>query len=364
MQIYGAYGMQRSPAMARTAYTGGQQEEEAGCYVLGDRLYSPTLRRFLNPDAISPFHTGGINRYAYCDGDPINRIDPGGNTWMDWSRASFGLDTTRGSPVATAGVSDIGASALTPSTLSLTAAGVMDATAPAKMPGSIASPAAGVGNAHDVLGWSALRTDASANMGAIARPSPKTPPSRHASRNNKAETEIQIISGPHPEERLRLDEVTRRVETKPKWIARNDPIDRRVTHWGADTVIHLWDVETVLEQISRRDNAFDGYRKFGGRSVYGYTGVHGHEKGFNWDWKDKRSRVDNDVLLDAQDGKARLQYFARGRTLHIEDIGRISKEEMRAKMSRPGHHINMFCFGAADPVVLEWHKVRRMRVYV
>ncbi len=49
-------------------------------YLLGNghRLYSPFLMRFSSPDAVSPFYAGGINAYAYCAGDPVNRIDPSG----------------------------------------------------------------------------------------------------------------------------------------------------------------------------------------------------------------------------------------------------------------------------------------------
>ncbi len=35
--------------------------------------------RFNSPDSLSPFGRGGLNAYAYCQGDPINRSDPGGH---------------------------------------------------------------------------------------------------------------------------------------------------------------------------------------------------------------------------------------------------------------------------------------------
>lgn len=50
-------------------------------YPLGNgyRNYRPALFRFDKPDSESPFGSGGINYYAYCDGDPVNNQDPSGH---------------------------------------------------------------------------------------------------------------------------------------------------------------------------------------------------------------------------------------------------------------------------------------------
>ncbi|MBC3434707.1 RHS repeat-associated core domain-containing protein [Pseudomonas sp. BW16M2] len=78
---YTPYG-QRSPASFPTAlgFT-GQPFEQALCgYVLGSyRVYSTKLMRFLSADSWSPFGGGGLNAYAYCAGDPVNRRDPSGH---------------------------------------------------------------------------------------------------------------------------------------------------------------------------------------------------------------------------------------------------------------------------------------------
>ncbi|WP_203648133.1 RHS repeat-associated core domain-containing protein [Pseudomonas sp. RtIB026] len=54
------------------------------CYLLGNghRVFHTVLMRFLSPDLFSPFGKGGINCYAYCAGDPVNRVDPSGNGWF------------------------------------------------------------------------------------------------------------------------------------------------------------------------------------------------------------------------------------------------------------------------------------------
>lgn len=64
-------------------FSGEQLDTPTGLYLLGNgyRAYSPTLMRFLSPDSLSPFGAGGLNPYAYCAGDPINRVDPTGHFW-------------------------------------------------------------------------------------------------------------------------------------------------------------------------------------------------------------------------------------------------------------------------------------------
>lgn len=65
----------------------------SGCYLLGNghRCYSPVLMRFLSPDRLAPFGPGGINLYAYCLGDPVNRHDPDGqaSSFADMFRSVF-----------------------------------------------------------------------------------------------------------------------------------------------------------------------------------------------------------------------------------------------------------------------------------
>ncbi|MFJ4386277.1 RHS repeat-associated core domain-containing protein [Pseudomonas sp. NPDC089408] len=51
-------------------------------YILGNgvRCYHCSLMRFASPDSFSPFDKGGLNSYAYCGGDPVNRVDPSGHS--------------------------------------------------------------------------------------------------------------------------------------------------------------------------------------------------------------------------------------------------------------------------------------------
>lgn len=79
---YGALNDAQGPGLA---FCGQHRDAFTGYYLLGDghRCYNPSLMRFASPDTLSPFGRGGINAYAYCEGDPINRSDPSGRAAED-----------------------------------------------------------------------------------------------------------------------------------------------------------------------------------------------------------------------------------------------------------------------------------------
>jgi RHS repeat-associated protein len=62
-------------------FTGQRPDPVSGHSHLGNgyRAYNPVLGYFTAPDSWSPFGIGGINPYAYCAGDPVNRADPSGH---------------------------------------------------------------------------------------------------------------------------------------------------------------------------------------------------------------------------------------------------------------------------------------------
>jgi RHS repeat-associated protein len=63
-------------------FNGERPDPVTGCYLLGNgyRAFNPVLMRFNSPDSWSPFGRGGLNAYAYCVGDPVNRHDRNGHT--------------------------------------------------------------------------------------------------------------------------------------------------------------------------------------------------------------------------------------------------------------------------------------------
>ncbi|MFK3907376.1 RHS repeat-associated core domain-containing protein [Pseudomonas monteilii] len=73
-------------ADGRHSYLGfnGEYVDVRNVYLLGNgyRTYDPALMRFHTADSLSPFGEGGLNAYAYCQGDPANHIDPSGHVQM------------------------------------------------------------------------------------------------------------------------------------------------------------------------------------------------------------------------------------------------------------------------------------------
>ncbi|WLH44203.1 RHS repeat-associated core domain-containing protein [Pseudomonas beijingensis] len=80
---YTAYGHRpaKSGLSSLLGFNGERPDPITRHYLLGqgNRAFNPVLMRFNSPDELSPFGDGGINAYAYCGGDPINRYDPSGN---------------------------------------------------------------------------------------------------------------------------------------------------------------------------------------------------------------------------------------------------------------------------------------------
>ncbi|MCD5982813.1 RHS repeat-associated core domain-containing protein [Pseudomonas sp. CDFA 610] len=78
-------------------FNGEPYDPVTGHYLLGNgyRAFNPVLMRFNSPDSLSPFEDGGLNAYAYCEGDPVNFEDPTGHVNIAYQRYARSLNAAR-----------------------------------------------------------------------------------------------------------------------------------------------------------------------------------------------------------------------------------------------------------------------------
>ena len=75
-------------------YRGYVYDRETGLYYLESRYYDPEMGRFLNADSqLNTDSLFGYNSFAYCENNPINKIDPSGH---------FAIEATIGALLITA----------------------------------------------------------------------------------------------------------------------------------------------------------------------------------------------------------------------------------------------------------------------
>lgn len=90
-QSYAPYGFSsESHHSPIVGFVGQCRDAVSGLFPLGNgrRMYSPSVCRFTSPDSLSPFGGGGVNAYAYCSGDPVNYVDPSGQSrYGAWAQA-------------------------------------------------------------------------------------------------------------------------------------------------------------------------------------------------------------------------------------------------------------------------------------
>ncbi|MGH9462624.1 MAG: RHS repeat-associated core domain-containing protein, partial [Vicinamibacteria bacterium] len=77
---YDPFGNPEQAIPSGFAYTGREWDAETGLYYYRARYYDPGTGRFISEDPMG--FVDGPNLYAYVAGDPINRRDPSGTSWI------------------------------------------------------------------------------------------------------------------------------------------------------------------------------------------------------------------------------------------------------------------------------------------
>lgn len=81
---YRPFGDQRAHSGDLTTdykFTDQEFDAETGLYYYGARYYDPTIGRFISPDSVvpNPFNPQNLNRYTYCNNNPLSYTDPNGH---------------------------------------------------------------------------------------------------------------------------------------------------------------------------------------------------------------------------------------------------------------------------------------------
>jgi RHS repeat-associated protein len=361
-----AYGQRSdSSSRSRIAFAGGLREADTGWYVLGGRLYSPTLRRFLAPDSISPFADGGINRYAYCGGDPINRVDPSGQSWRSWMGGCLGLNRPTGAAqaVSSASYSPYDA-AVTPTMATAAAAAVVDAMSVTAAIGPAASMTQQTSNGSSLLGWVASPTATTSVQLPEARPGssgdrPLGPMHQGAAARPRQSLiprnpNVKLVTDPHiPAARLTTDS-RGNPRVKPRWTSGRHVSNARSTITAADAAVSLNDVKKMLPALE-----FDGVTQ-----LTLYSGAHGHPLGQNW-YAGTGAYASPEPRFAMDDRKyTKVAGKAFGITIDVVDVGRMNRQDFIDRLSEDGQHFIGICFGLAFPAVMEALNVPTATVYM
>jgi len=87
-QIYGDYTSGYTDIFTSNPfrYRGYYRDSETGFYYCGSRYYDPVVGRFISADSTNtlmntPMAYTDKNLYAYCDNNPVMRVDNGGEFW-------------------------------------------------------------------------------------------------------------------------------------------------------------------------------------------------------------------------------------------------------------------------------------------
>ena len=81
-------------------YRGYYYDEETGFYYVGSRYYDPEVCRFINADTVDILgvqdNLNDKNLYAYCDNNPVMRVDTTGQFWNIAAGAIIGAGISAG----------------------------------------------------------------------------------------------------------------------------------------------------------------------------------------------------------------------------------------------------------------------------
>lgn len=396
VRTYDAYGGRWPEADgARGGYAGGVVEPELGWYQLEQRFYIPWLRRFASPDPVSPFDEGGFTRYAYCAGDPVNRIDPRGTAWWDWLGAALGAVAAVAATVATLGAAaPMGALAMAGLVADVVTTGVELAAAIALE--------AGEETVGGVLGWIALGTGIASTGLAIAASSTvrrsarsvfgggRTPPGsagaggadevlrrpqkfigsykgstpwvpvgytretiRHGVTEVSAYRGVGVADNPTLGRPLYDDPNTKLTQFVPGWLKYRNSAGG--TNHVVDTAIYGAQAEQYINANIPND----------GRPIVIVSGVHGIHTG-QGQWANGVRLYAKPDFYQADLARVDRIAAATGRSpadIQVQPLGGADESHFMTLIQSNAHIVHAYCFSAADPVLTNALHIRYVNTF-
>lgn len=91
---YSPFGEPIAEAISGFGYNGEYYSTATGMVYLRARFYEPEMNRFSQKDVVrgSVVQPGSLNRYSYVQNDPVNFIDPSGQSLkIVWNSAEAGV---------------------------------------------------------------------------------------------------------------------------------------------------------------------------------------------------------------------------------------------------------------------------------
>ncbi len=362
--VYGAYGERSgSPGRSHSAFAGEVLEADAGWYMLGERAYSPALRRFIAPDAASPFDGGGVNRYAYCSGDPVNRIDPSGHTWLGWAGASLGLTAPAGATRGMSPTSRIHETASTPVTVTTTAAAMTDAVSITSAIDPFAPITADRSGTEAIFGWVAIAAKTGSGGTSFQLPETGRRPNVSLDKGRtptKRPREMEAEKGSSGRDRSGYpcetigDRSFRKAGPGEEWTYGAHHRNPHSIIWAPDTTVKGTDFTKVFQLLSR----------YGVTRVNVYTGAHGEPYGRNWHLR-TGERLDVEPQFFIEDlVHTKRAAKAVGATITPINMALLNRQQMQHHLLKDGVHLIGSCFGLADEVVMEALNASHVTVYI
>lgn len=345
--LYDAYGAPTGKGSTRSAYTGQIAEKDTGWYLLGERPYNPILRRFLAPDALSPFGDGGLNRYAYCGGDPINRIDPDGQAWRDMIRRLMGKRGRSGkapADVATPAVaSQVASTDVAPGT-SRSVRPALASTPKQSVMGAVAADT-GASPTNIALGTGSTLRDGQW-FGQQSGYRVRDPAARE-----RIVYQLREPSDELPRERLKTNK-RGEPSLKKSWTVFQHQDNPAAFAIVADTKVSVGNLKKLYKNL----------RQEGITETTIFAGAHGGTSGDNWDAQTGKARApDRDIFLDAY-AFARERHLLHDETVRVADLGKFTAAGFGEAVAQSGVNIVLICYGIADKVFMGAYNMREVTV--